>query len=156
MPLVVCPDCDRPVSDAAPACPQCGRPMVPKRAHAAPSTHATAQPGPKPAPGGRKVSGTIGCIVIAGFVVVVGLVASRAHGCSSPSRPTDERTITYKGEPVRPQFKVCMTECLAKLDSSQGSDPCPECQGAGAIECVKTTCVRRRMRTCEATCAPQK
>lgn len=27
MPLVTCPDCEKQVSDAAPACPHCGRPM---------------------------------------------------------------------------------------------------------------------------------
>jgi hypothetical protein len=28
MPLITCPDCSAEVSDAAPACPKCGRPMV--------------------------------------------------------------------------------------------------------------------------------
>lgn len=29
MALVTCPDCNKDVSDAAPACPNCGRPMAP-------------------------------------------------------------------------------------------------------------------------------
>ena len=29
MALVTCPDCGKSISDAAPACPQCGRPMTP-------------------------------------------------------------------------------------------------------------------------------
>lgn len=28
MPLVQCPDCAKSISDAAPACPNCGRPMI--------------------------------------------------------------------------------------------------------------------------------
>ncbi|WP_437306109.1 zinc-ribbon domain-containing protein [Sorangium sp. So ce388] len=28
MPLVQCPDCQAQISDAAPTCPKCGRPMV--------------------------------------------------------------------------------------------------------------------------------
>jgi len=28
MPLTTCPDCEHSVSDQAPACPQCGRPMT--------------------------------------------------------------------------------------------------------------------------------
>lgn len=28
MPLINCPDCGRSVSDAAPACPGCGRPLI--------------------------------------------------------------------------------------------------------------------------------
>jgi hypothetical protein len=35
MPLITCPDCQTQVSDAAPACPKCGRPMA--DADAAPS-----------------------------------------------------------------------------------------------------------------------
>lgn len=35
MPLITCPDCRQEVSDAAPACPQCGRPAVESLAPAA-------------------------------------------------------------------------------------------------------------------------
>jgi TM2 domain-containing membrane protein YozV len=31
MPLIACPDCSTQVSDAAPACPKCGRPMTSRR-----------------------------------------------------------------------------------------------------------------------------
>lgn len=31
MPLIECPDCGKQISDAAPACPSCGRPMVTDR-----------------------------------------------------------------------------------------------------------------------------
>ncbi len=28
MPLITCPDCSSPVSDSAPSCPKCGRPLA--------------------------------------------------------------------------------------------------------------------------------
>ncbi|MFZ2644395.1 MAG: zinc-ribbon domain-containing protein [Verrucomicrobiia bacterium] len=28
MPLITCPDCNKEISDAAPTCPQCGKPMI--------------------------------------------------------------------------------------------------------------------------------
>ncbi len=34
MPLITCPDCSSQVSDAAPACPKCGRPIAPMKIEA--------------------------------------------------------------------------------------------------------------------------
>jgi predicted outer membrane lipoprotein/DNA-directed RNA polymerase subunit RPC12/RpoP len=45
--LIICPDCGREVSDAAPACPHCGRPILP---HPAATKPAPAAP-PKPIAG---------------------------------------------------------------------------------------------------------
>lgn len=59
MPLIACPDCNRDISDAAPACPQCGRPM-PQRVIA-----------PKVVPLGAVVFETCGGVLgfFAGWVV---------------------------------------------------------------------------------------
>ena len=47
MPLIACPDCGRQISDAAPFCIGCGRPMSPTTATpAAPFTGASSGPGP--------------------------------------------------------------------------------------------------------------
>jgi hypothetical protein len=64
MALVTCPDCGREVSDLAPACPNCGRPMA-------------ARPSPSMPPPGippKKSSSRTGCFVLA-ILAVVGLYA---------------------------------------------------------------------------------
>ena len=50
MPLIECPDCKKQISDAAPTCPGCGRPMQPP---AAPLPFGAAGTGVMP-PGGPK------------------------------------------------------------------------------------------------------
>jgi hypothetical protein len=50
MPLVTCPDCNKEISDAAPACPGCGRPADSKR-----EARAESAPAEKPKEAGERV-----------------------------------------------------------------------------------------------------
>lgn len=152
MPLVTCVDCGREVSDAAPVCLGCGRPMGAQRTPTEPNM--AAQRAHKAAFGGQKVSGTVGCLAIVGFVVIVGLVASKAPGCRTRSGADDNRTLIYKGERVRPAFKTCVLACF---EPTAGVEPCPECSSSSLDEkCVHDVCAPRRVRECEAMCASKK
>ena len=71
MALVRCPDCNRDVSDAAPACPGCGRPMV---------ASAPAQP---PKPKQEVVTGKQTLAVVIGAVVLFGAVLYFHDGSAS-------------------------------------------------------------------------
>lgn len=70
MPLLSCPDCNREISDQAPACPYCGRPK----------TEPVAPPMPaKPTWGPAKS----GCVALAGVLAFVFLLSL----CSTTDRP---------------------------------------------------------------------
>jgi Tfp pilus assembly protein PilE len=64
MGLVICPECGRQISDAAPACPQCGLPGVAFERRAS----------PQPASPERNPAVTIAVLGVAGFISVVALV----------------------------------------------------------------------------------
>ena len=81
MPLIACPDCAAEISDAAPTCPKCGRPM-----RAPPPPIAFVAP-----PAVQRIAGsdggavtvkpqtsclTWGCVVVAGALLVVILVTA--------------------------------------------------------------------------------
>lgn len=70
MALVKCPDCGRECSDAAPACPQCGRPQTTSKAPTAPASD-------------RK-AGTIGCFTVVLLLAAIGLVVERCGPDDEP------------------------------------------------------------------------
>jgi len=47
MAMIDCPDCGKPVSDAARACPNCGYPVAEKLAHQSEASPASPSPGPR-------------------------------------------------------------------------------------------------------------
>ena len=81
MALVKCPDCGREVSDQAPSCPNCGRPMAARRA-------------PPPPPAKKSSSWPAGCLIL-GFLGFCGLYvlgssagdSSRSSGTSTEQNP---------------------------------------------------------------------
>jgi len=89
MPLVTCPDCGKQISDQAPACPNCGRPMA-----SPPSTSAPPTP-PAPIRARRKTPWVaLGCLslLVSG---ALGIIITESTSPSPPSQPT-------RSEPVRP------------------------------------------------------
>jgi hypothetical protein len=93
MALIKCSDCGRDVSDAAPACPNCGRPMTvtattaaapPALEVARPAGPAQPQPQRQPAPSGQTVPWKLGLVVLAGLLVVV-YINNRSPSHSSTS-----------------------------------------------------------------------
>ncbi len=111
MALLKCPDCNNPVSDLAPACPKCGRPM--KAAPPPPVTPAPpppVTPPPTPATETMKHDRTgqwIGC----GLLIVIALVAVLLvgrNGGGSGARPTEATRYKIK----TPQGQADMKECL--------------------------------------------
>lgn len=81
MPLVPCPDCGREISDTAPACVHCGRPMAPARAPVEVPPRASGRPHPL---AGRSASAELAPrAVLRGIAIaaVIGLVVVRwIHG----------------------------------------------------------------------------
>lgn len=69
MPLITCPDCSKEVSDLAPACPSCGRPM---------------QDPPKPKKKNRALAATLNVLGLTGIIlgVLTWLPAGPAVGAS--------------------------------------------------------------------------
>lgn len=74
MPLIACPDCQTHVSDAAPACPRCGRPIAAQWQQQRP---VPVQPPPKTMLNDTGIANTAGrgcLLMILGAVVIVGVV----------------------------------------------------------------------------------
>lgn len=99
MGLIACPDCGKPVSDQAPVCATCGRPM---------RSPAASTPPPIEKRSGCR-SATMGCLVVGGSVLfliyVVGLLMStKSHtsGDAAPSMTTLYNTassLNVRAEP---------------------------------------------------------
>jgi len=82
--LISCPDCQESVSDLAPACPKCGRPLhfvAPD-----PSRMVSVGPEKKASTTGRTVG--IGCLVIIGALIILGAIGSH-----TPENPRISRQV---------------------------------------------------------------
>lgn len=128
MPLTTCPDCGRQISDAAPACPGCGRPndwlpvadrdVIDLESLASPS--ASAQP---KADAGRTtarrillVSGAVAAAILG--VGIVGALAMRTH--EPPSAMPAPVTSPAPAPPTEPADPV--KDALIKMDHMTSAD----------------------------------
>jgi hypothetical protein len=93
MPLINCPDCGKEVSTSAVACPNCGRPMGQAASAPAPA------PAPAPTPVAPKQSwgcGQIGCAAVAIFallVFIVNLVSDSPGGGGAGSQESSHDAV---------------------------------------------------------------
>ena len=88
MPLITCPDCQKQISDAAPACPHCGRPN--SRLAAAASRPATVVAKQETSPV------TWGCLTMILLVVFVGMIST----CADTSSDTPVAPATFNASAV--------------------------------------------------------
>lgn len=95
MPLVTCPDCNAEISDAAPSCPKCGRPM---------SKEQLQQSVPPPKKKGRLWK-TIGI----GFALLM-VVGAVGNALKSPEEKAAEAQQAAKREEARRQAAIAKTE----------------------------------------------
>ena len=101
MPLVTCPDCKNEVSDAAEACPKCGRPMRPSSAT-------------------KKSSSASGCLVL--FVLLIGsCVAVSLLGDDDKKGSQAQRT--YRGQ--RKTYRLPSSGVIRRIGGYEASHTFP-------------------------------
>lgn len=96
MALIQCPDCKQDVSDAAPACPRCGRPIAARPVPAGPPLQF--QPPPK-----KSNFAAIGCltIVVLGVIALMSVGSSGSSGSrSAPSTVDLNASVRFTGTQV--------------------------------------------------------
>jgi hypothetical protein len=96
MAVLTCPDCGKPVSDAAPACPHCGRPNVKTAGGGSPARNRIEK---------RGGIGCVGAIVILLLAGVIGqLFVPHEHTSGSPTpTPRASDTTAVTSPPPIPQ-----------------------------------------------------
>jgi hypothetical protein len=101
MALTKCLDCGRDVSDQAPACPGCGRPIAAAQASAA------SAPSAAPQVPSKKTSGcAVGCATILVFLAILWFIGYLTAPTPSGSRPTSGGVPQPAPTPIPPVLEL--------------------------------------------------
>lgn len=97
MALTTCPDCSKEISDAAPACPHCGRPMV---------AVASTPQGAKPAAASGCASGCLLVILMFGAWIFFTSLFSGPSTSSTTPAPARSAPAARPAPPAKPPLEV--------------------------------------------------
>lgn len=103
MALIKCPDCGKDVSDVAPACPTCGRPVVPPT---------------RTVPAKKTSPLAWGCLIViiavVGLMILGGLLSGGKHTTVSPSKES-EASVPPVAKPAAPGSQWVYTDEADKM-----------------------------------------